>query len=53
MSPLLIGTFVALAFAASYALLRNAILQAQQPIRAEKPVRRLHRDPVTGEYRPM
>ncbi|QCK88248.1 hypothetical protein E8L99_22040 [Phreatobacter aquaticus] len=53
MSPLLVGTVIAVALAASYALLRRAVLQAHQPVRAEIQVRRLRRDPVTGEYRPM
>lgn len=53
MPPLLIGTFVAVAIAATYLLMRKALLETQKPVRAEIPIRRLRRDPVTGEYRPM
>jgi hypothetical protein len=53
MPSLLIGTIVAVALAATYAMWRRALLQAPQPVRAEVRIRRLRRDPVTGEYRPM
>ena len=38
---------------ATYVLVRRQFTPALKPVRAEAPVRRLRRDPVTGEYRPF
>jgi hypothetical protein len=55
MPPFWMGAAVAAVVIATYALVRRALtLQPQpQPVRAEAPIRRLRRDPVTGEYRPF
>ncbi len=53
MPPFLIGAALAAIAIAAYALLRRSLAALEpQPVRAQAPIRRLRRDPVTGEYRP-
>ncbi|WP_170181748.1 hypothetical protein [Phreatobacter stygius] len=53
MPSLLIGTALAVIAIAAYAMLRKSLSALEpQPVRAQAPIRRLRRDPVTGEYRP-
>ena len=52
MPPILMGAAVAVVAIAAYVLVRRQLVPAPRPVRAEVPVRRLYRDPVTGEYRP-
>jgi hypothetical protein len=47
------GAAVAAVVIAAYVLVRRQFTPALKPVRAEAPVRRLRRDPVTGEYRPF
>ncbi|KAF0132618.1 MAG: hypothetical protein FD152_1839 [Xanthobacteraceae bacterium] len=53
MPPVLMGAAVAAAVIATYILVRRQFAPALKPVRVEAPVRRLRRDPVTGEYRPF
>ena len=54
MSSLLTGAALAAIAIATYSLLRRSLAELQpRPVRAQAPIRRLRRDPVTGEYRPF
>ncbi len=53
MPPVLMGAAVAAIAIAAYVLVRRQVAPVLKPVRAETPVRRLRRDPVTGEYRPF
>lgn len=53
MPPVLMGAAVAAIAIAAYVLARRQVTPVMKPVRAEAPVRRLRRDPVTGEYRPF
>lgn len=53
MPPVLMGAAVAaMVIATAYLVLRQFAPQPR-PVKADAPVRRLRRDPVTGEYRPF
>lgn len=54
MPPALLGVAVAAVAIAAYAVVRKALAVEPQlrPVRTEQPIRKLRRDPVTGEYRP-
>ncbi|WP_439575664.1 hypothetical protein [Phreatobacter sp.] len=54
MPPALLGVAVAAIAIVAYAMVRKAIAAQPQPkpVRADQPIRKLRRDPVTGEYRP-
>ena len=53
MPPFWMGAAVAAIVIAAYALVRKSLTHQPKPVRAEAPIRRLRRDPVTGEYRPF
>ena len=53
MPTILMGAAVAAVMIATYVMVRRAFAPVMKPVRAEAPVRRLRRDPVTGEYRPF
>jgi hypothetical protein len=52
MPPVLMGAAVAAIVIATFILVRRSLTLQARPVRAEQPIRRLRRDPVTGEYRP-
>ncbi len=52
MPPVLMGAAVVAVVIATYVLVRRSLTLQPRPVRAEQPIRRLRRDPVTGEYRP-
>lgn len=52
MPSVLMGAAVAAVVIATFILVRRSLTLQARPVRAEQPVRRLRRDPVTGEYRP-
>lgn len=53
MPPVLMGAAVAVVVIATYILVRRTLQAQLKPVRAQQAVRRLRRDPVTGEYRPF
>lgn len=53
MPPVLMGVAVAAIVIATYVMVRNSLQPQPKPVRVDKTVRRLRRDPVTGEYRPF
>jgi hypothetical protein len=52
MPPVLMGAAVVAVVIATYILVRRSLALQPRPVRADQPIRRLRRDPVTGEYRP-
>jgi hypothetical protein len=52
MPPVLMGAAVVAVVIATYMLVRRSLALQPRPVRADQPIRRLRRDPVTGEYRP-
>lgn len=53
MPPVLMGAAVAAVVIAAFVLMRRSLVLQPRPVRTEQPIRRLRRDPVTGEYRPF
>ena len=53
MPPVLMAAAVAGIVIATYVMVRRSLQLQPKPVRVDKPVRSLRRDPVTGEYRPF
>lgn len=53
MPPVLMGAALAAVVIATALLVLRQLGPQPQPVKAEAPLRKLRRDPVTGEYRPF
>lgn len=53
MPPVLIGAALAAVVVVTALAVLRQLGPQPQPVKAEVPVRKLRRDPVTGEYRPF
>lgn len=53
MPPVLMGAALAAIVIATFLLVRRSLMLQARPVRSEAPIRKLRRDPGTGEYRPF
>lgn len=53
MPSVLMGAAIAAVVIATFVLVHRTLQAEMRPVRGERPIRRLRRDPVTGEYRPF